>query len=220
MSQVLVAGGQSQLLGRKATAAAAWYAVTGKTCVAAYQPKGAAGLAASYVNLANPGTNNAAPGTAPTFDTSTGWTFAAGNSQYLRTGVLLLNDQSWSVLLRFSNDAGVGVAFGCATGAALQLAPNYSGSAIYSSGGSLNKTGYSSGVTGIAGNVAYKNGTAETGTIPTSAGVFAAALIGARSNASDVANTFWTGKIQALAIYSAILTPTEMATVAAAMALL
>lgn len=77
------------VLGRGAGAAAAqWWlsgGVSAANCVAAYQPKGAASLAASYSNLANPGTYDAAPGVAPTFDTATGWTFAAG--QYLITGI-------------------------------------------------------------------------------------------------------------------------------------
>jgi hypothetical protein len=49
--------------------------------VAAYQPKGAASLAASYINLANPGTNDAQVGVAPTLDSS-GWVFN-GSTQYL-----------------------------------------------------------------------------------------------------------------------------------------
>lgn len=67
-------------------AAADWWVVPGKTCVAAYQPIGAASLAASYVNLANPGTYDAAPGVAPTWASATGWTFN-GSTQYLTTGI-------------------------------------------------------------------------------------------------------------------------------------
>ena len=62
-----------------------WYLAGGiakANCIAAYQPKGAASLAASYVNLVTPGTYDAAPGTAPTFDSALGWTFD-GTSQYL-----------------------------------------------------------------------------------------------------------------------------------------
>lgn len=55
-------------------AAAPWYLAGGApTPIAVYQPKGAASLAASYVNLANPGTYDAAadvPGYgAPTWTT-------------------------------------------------------------------------------------------------------------------------------------------------------
>jgi hypothetical protein len=68
-------------------------------CVAAYQPIGAADLAASYVNLFNPGTNNAAPGTAPTWDVTDGWIF--GGTNYLNTGIVPAD--SYSVFVRFTN---------------------------------------------------------------------------------------------------------------------
>jgi hypothetical protein len=60
-----------------------WYAVAGllANCILALQPRGAASLANSYINLANPGTYDAAPGVAPTLD-ATGWTFN-GTTQYL-----------------------------------------------------------------------------------------------------------------------------------------
>jgi hypothetical protein len=67
----------------------AWW-TCGGLCSAsiAYQPKGAASLALSYKNLANPGTNDAFPGTAPTWDAVNGWKFDAASSMYLRTGQL------------------------------------------------------------------------------------------------------------------------------------
>ena len=53
----------------------------------ANQPKGAASAAASYVNLANPGTYDLSNGTAyPAFNTATGWTFDGDSSQYLLIG--------------------------------------------------------------------------------------------------------------------------------------
>jgi hypothetical protein len=80
---------------RAAAAAVPWWlagGVAAANAIAVYQPKGAADLAASYVNLANPGTYDAAPGTAPTFDAATGWTFN-GSTQYLTTGVT--NGAAW-----------------------------------------------------------------------------------------------------------------------------
>lgn len=68
-------------------AALPWYRAGGASLpVAAYQPKGAASLAASYTNLANPGTYDAAPGTAPSFNTATGWTFDRSLGQFLSIG--------------------------------------------------------------------------------------------------------------------------------------
>ena len=59
-----------------------WWEVEGKTVVVAYQPKGADDLSDSYINLANPGTFDASPGVAPSWNASTGWTFN-GSTQYL-----------------------------------------------------------------------------------------------------------------------------------------
>lgn len=63
-------------------AAANWWEVSGKTCVAAWQPKGAASYAASLVNLATPSTNDLTEGVAPDWATGTGWTFN-GTDDYL-----------------------------------------------------------------------------------------------------------------------------------------
>ena len=61
-----------------------WWEAGGATgAVAVYQPIGAASLAASYVNLANPGTYDAAPGVAPTW-ASAGWT--SNGTEYLGYG--------------------------------------------------------------------------------------------------------------------------------------
>ena len=83
-------------------AASNWWAVPGKMCVAAYQPKGAADYATSKVNLANPGTYNAADGAlAPDWGTAIGWDFSNGNSS-LNTG-FGLTTQDLSVFVRFSD---------------------------------------------------------------------------------------------------------------------
>jgi len=71
--------------------AAPWYrAGSAPAPVVAYQAKGATSLVASYSNLVTPGTNNVAPGVAPTFNSTTGWSFD-GISQYLKTGVVPAN---------------------------------------------------------------------------------------------------------------------------------
>lgn len=61
---------------RRAAAAVPWYlagGVSAANCIAAYQPKGASSLEASYVNLANPGTYNLS-GATPAFDSALGYT--------------------------------------------------------------------------------------------------------------------------------------------------
>lgn len=80
----------------------AWLAggIPRTACVAAYEPICAVSLADSYINRANPGTNDAAPGTAPTWSAKLGWTFN-GTTQYLTTGVV--PGQMWSMIARYSN---------------------------------------------------------------------------------------------------------------------
>jgi len=59
-----------------AVAAIPWYlsgGIAAANCIAAYQPKGAASLAASYANLPNPGTYNAVPLDAITVLNAYGW---------------------------------------------------------------------------------------------------------------------------------------------------
>lgn len=63
-----------------------WYTLF-TSGLAAFQPLGAASYAASKVNLLNPGTNDAADGTAyPTWDASYGWGMASASLQYLTVG--------------------------------------------------------------------------------------------------------------------------------------
>ena len=207
-----------------AAAAAAWYVVAGKTCVAAYQPKGAASLAASYVNLANPGTYDAAPGIAPTL-TADGWTFAAASSQYLTTGITIAS--GWSVLLRFSNLSNRGAStflFGSSNaGYALARCSFFvrAGDTLFENGGQLSVADTSTAaVYGVSAGSAYKDGLALTGTIPSWSGTqLAPVFIGCRSNNGSPAG-YASAYIQAIAIYSATLTAGEVATLSAAMAAL
>ena len=208
-----------------AAAAAGWWEVAGKTCVAAYQPKGAASLAASYSNLANPGTNDAAPGTAPTWDSATGWTFTRTSSQYLMTTIVATNDQSWSMLARYSNASSYNQALGqVSDGSNREFGMFLSGqtTTYFTSGGYLQKnySAVTAGVWGLAGNVAYINGVAQSGTISAPSGSIISAMpIAAKWNGST-ASDFFGGNIQAWVIYSDTLTAGEVATVSAAMAAL
>ena len=70
--------------------------------LAAYQPIGAANLAASYVNLANPGTYNLTLGVEPAFDTTTGWK-GNGSTTYLKTGIIGLPNNAWSMMACYTS---------------------------------------------------------------------------------------------------------------------
>lgn len=209
------------------SSAPAWSLAGGAPApVAAYQPKGAASQAASYVNLANPGTYNAAPGVAPTWDTTTGWTFD-GATQYLTTGIVPASNQTWTLIVRFDNALASGgfvaiAGAGWAGGQGLMLSLTHSLSRrSYYNGGLLHITGFvTNGVLAAAGNKGYYNGTADAGTIGTSATPNTYALaIGALNQTNSIVS-FFNGRVQAVAAYSSVLTAGQVAAVSAAMSAL
>lgn len=192
--------------------------------VAAYSPVGAASLAASYSNLANPGTYDAAPvgGSTPSFSAVTGWTFN-GSSQYLDTGLTPTTDLTWSMIIRYS---------GFAAGSSKALAGTYkdtgspqgtfliqsdSAAAMAIRNGSIasvatNAPALAAGVYGIAGRTAYRNGVAESNLFPANTGPGAYSIyIGAMHYQTGAAN-FGASTIQAIAIYNTTLTAGEVAT--------
>ncbi len=209
------------------SAAADWWAVAGKTCVAAYQPKSADDLAASYVNLANPGTYDAAPGTAPSFNAATGWTFN-GSTQYLTTGVV--TSTGWSALVCFSGwtTATDSYCFGAYdTGTVTLFAITPRDTASFAAwwngrypGGNMNSSpSMISGVLAFAAGNVYRDGSPDATPLTNAYAPTSALYLGAL-NASGSASNFGNGNIQALAIYSDTLTDGEIATVSAAMAAL
>jgi len=210
-----------------AAAAIPWYLsgnVAIANCVAAYQPKGAASLAASYSNLANPGTYNAAPGVAPTFDASTGWTFN-GSTQYLTTGITTSPQHAdWSMIVRFSNQSGsYQIALGSyapATGARFEIWPEYGGIIAYYSYNYITKSpNLTSGVLAISGTHGFRNGTNEatiaSGGDPSNK--YPALFLGAGNNGSGSPEYKFNGKIQAAAIYNTILSDAQVSAVTTAM---
>ena len=82
---------------------------------AAYQPKGAANQAASYVDLSGNG-NNAGVGVAPGWDAVNGWKFA-GTNQYLTTTFIHNRDQTQTMIVQFTNVGNNGYLCGAYTGA-------------------------------------------------------------------------------------------------------
>ena len=192
-----------------AAAAGNWWEAGGATgAVAVYQPKGAASLAASYTNLANPGTYDAAPGVAPTWDATNGWTFN-GSTQWLNTGVTPVNNQTWSMIVRFSGVAATG--FQVLAGMRVTDAAvfgfqwrNTNYSVYYQSGAGLEIIGaVSSGIVAVAGTTGYKDGIAQSGSIGAGTGAAFNATIGiGAANSAIGAQRFLASNIQALAIYN------------------
>ncbi len=190
-----------------------WWEVAGQTVVAAYQPIGAINLATSYINLSNPGTFNAAPGVAPTWDAADGWAFN-GSTQFLTTGINAVYNRIWSMIIRFSG-AGTSAVNRCIGGASatssfgrfyMLTSKSATDDHEYAAGNATAtlSTGVrlASGVQTITGSHGYLDGFDE-GQIPGSTyGTPGPAIyLGAR-DAVGSADLFFDGKIQAVAIYS------------------
>ena len=85
--------------------AGGWWDLNGTitSCVAAYQPKGAASYAASLTDLSG-NSNDATNGTVyPTWDSTNGWKGNKTAKAYLDTGITVPEDQDISIIIRVSN---------------------------------------------------------------------------------------------------------------------
>lgn len=206
-------------------AASSWWlpaGVSAANCIAAYRAIGAASLAASYVNLANPGTYDAAPGSAPSFNAADGWTFN-GSSNYLDTGITPVNNQTWSAFVRFSDLTGSFhiTLFGRVQTPRFAVNSSLAGSTVTYQNGSYAAAGgeIRSGVLGVAGVKGYRDGSDAGVTIGSSGGSFSATILIGQSGESGY--EFWcNGKIQAIAIYDATLDATQAGLLTTAMAAL
>lgn len=189
------------------SAAASWWlsgGISAANCVAAYQPKGAASLAASYINLANSGTNNAAPVVAPTWNATDGWV-GNGTTQYLTTGVI--PGATYSMIVRYSNATGDGCALGCYGGGnnRFWMYPGNAGTRYYGYG-SVSTTSpvtgtTTSGVQALTPTKGWHNGVADYTFSPTWGATTRDIYILVRNNNGSTVN-FLPGYIQACAIYN------------------
>lgn len=73
--------------------------ISAANAIAIYYPVGAADLASSYINLANPGTYNAKPGSAPSWSAARGWYGASWN---LQTNGLIPASGTWTFLVWYT----------------------------------------------------------------------------------------------------------------------
>lgn len=192
--------------------------------VAAYDAKNAASQAASYTNLANPGTYDLTVGSAPTWANGTGWTF--DGTQYLLTGVIPVPG-SWSMFVQFSNFVGYLTTFETPAGTVASSSRWFGFyalstdkiRALVGSGIRDNSPSMQSGNYGISGNVPYRNGAAEslTVTVGTVNTVTEGITIGAsRPTGSNPARI----TIRAIWIGSSTLSSGDVAALSAAMAAL
>jgi hypothetical protein len=203
----------------------AWWAAggCGAACVRAYRVKGAGSLANSYINLVNPGTGDAAPGNAPTFNNATGWIFST--DKYLKTGLTIADTNVSAFVLHYGAASQAGYIFGFISDKTFGLSfPfNNDDSLDYFNAGSRRESvtdGFTNGVFGIAGKKGFLNGTPLATAI--SAGTYTTPLetyIGCQ-NSSGTPGNFYNKTVGAICFYNTAITDTQAAAVSAAMAAL
>ena len=215
--------------GRGAAATADWWlsgGVSAANAIAVYQPIGAASLAASYTNLANPGTYNAAPGVAPTWSAVTGW--SGNGAAYLTTGIYPPWG-GWTFIARYSN-AVTGVILGASSvinsQRTVQIYPYYAdNNRIYLHNGRARRTTgirSESGVMAISGSLCYFNGSLDTVSdwfSTAESGTYGELFLVAQSLDGAPA-AYFNGTIQAVAIYNTTLSAAQVAAISSAMSAL
>jgi len=219
-TRILSIGGYIRFQGVVTVAAANWWDPNNEgLCVwAAYAPKGAASLAASYTDLSG-NSHDAGVGAAPDWDGTNGWKFN-GSSHYLTTAFVAASDQSQSIIIRYSNcvtDGGfvAGVSCGYKKQFGYQGYPGFS-LALWHNGANYMKQSFScaAGIAAIAGNGAYWNGS-SAGSIPAWSGSCGSvSCIGAQGPSGGNYSAVY---VQALAIYDCTLTGDQVAAITAAM---
>ena len=214
---VMIPGDGLRVVQPRGAAEEWWEAGGAAGCVAAYQAKAAADYATSKVNLANPGTYDAYEGVAPSWDAVNGWKDFSVLSAYLSTGIVPVS--GYTVLIRFidasTNDENLylfGMLYYYITPRRqLGVGTKFSNGGVYA----LSDSGTVSGILGMAGHTAYKNGV-SVGTIPAGPSPSNVLEIG-RYNPIGLQTK---AKIQAFALWSRTLSAAEVSTYTAAMAAL
>lgn len=198
------------------TATDVWLAggIASANAIAAYYPVSAADLASSYVNLANPGTYNAAPGTAPSWSAARGWYGAA--NWYLTTGLSPTADGTWSALVWYENSLtssyhnpfGVYQTVGGSGAFGLQISNLNNRMAVFN--GSISP-GYNSPLIGsafygFAGKSVYRDGALEPTAVPAGTGTLTRPLYIGAQNANGSPGFYAQADIKAVFIYNVTLT--------------
>ncbi len=165
-------------------------------------------------NLRNTGVYTATPGVVPTWTPRAGWGFN-GSSQYLTTNITPNNNQTWTMIIRFTNATGGTSTYfaGCTnsgTTPALILSGRSNLRVYGNSGTVVVNTALTSGVLAVSGKQGYVNGVADGGTIGVVVGTFGPIGIGAASNNMGLYANFASYNNLATAIYSRPLAPAEV----------
>lgn len=216
-----------------AAAAASWWlsgGIAAANCLAAYTPKGAASLAASYDNNAAPG-NGLADGTydctattPPLWNAATGWDNSAGG--WLSTNLIPNPNQTWSMFVRFTDAVAAGGNCAIADVYVSRLGNScrfgfysYVGGAtlvrwengdVSASGLRQTAPGLAAGTMAFAGKNCYRNGVAD-GAIPAAAGTNALDPLPILARSIDaVTGTLGTAKVQYLSVYNTTISTAQV----------
>jgi len=195
--------------------------------VAAYQPHWGAGTAFartdaatignSYINIANPGTYNAAAGAAPGYNSASGWAWS-GN-KWLRTLWTPANAQTRSMLAEYSGHNTTGWLCGnlnVETNSRLNIQPYRASARTAYNNGSLieiNNGGTQTGNVGVAGNAGYINGAVQAGSMSYTSGTQLEVYLGCVNNgsAAGFANA---GTMSSWVAFAVTLTANQIANIA------
>jgi hypothetical protein len=207
-----------------AAAPATWWDNSGAIsgCVGAWQAKGAASYAASLLDLSGNANNLTENLSTVDWSTDNGWEFDGGDT--FDTGITPVNNQTWSMIVQYAGYTPGNYHALCGTlnnPPSFLIQPGRGGTTVsYWHGSRFDKApALAAGNLAIAGDTAYRDGSAESGTIPSAAGTHTYSIYVGAYNDKDPTNCI-TANVYALAIYNATLTEAEVAAVAAAMAAL
>lgn len=184
-----------------------WWNLNGAitSCVAAYQPIGAASYAASLSNLNNPGTNDAVALIAPEWDATNGWKFS---SDALETNIV--PSDGYSVIIRYSNAVNNSSSFMLSSlnptpACYFELDPYLSSNMRFLYGNkapAVSNGGKDNGVMAMTNVYGYYNGSPVVNFSGyTWSGTMATIRIGER-NVNNAGGDNFTGYVQAVAIYN------------------
>ena len=200
-----------------------WMAIDGSfTCLGVWNAKGAASYAASLVNQASPGINDAVAGTvaSPNWDTSWGWIF---------TGQCLVvprMNATRSIFVKFNGGPAssanrlIGSAQYPDTGNRFWILPSYSAATNYQgiSAGATIATAVTSGIVGIAGFACWRDGVKGATLASFNGDTLNLLGIGGQYEGGTSVRYALTCNVQCVWMYSTILDDAQSAQVCAAMA--
>lgn len=194
-----------------------WFNLPG--VVAAWQPQAAPGPFAARQNVSHDarraGVYQVTSAAAPTWSPIAGWGFN-GSTQYLATGITAENNQKWSLIVEYANQAVGGLSFvaGCNEfGGAYQgigVSGDWAGTGtIWFNGSPMGLAGQlPSGSMAVAGPFAYKNGI-QVSAIAAQAGAFYEIMVGACGTPAGP-QWFFSGNIRSVLIVSRVLSAAEV----------